>query len=372
MMTTSFKGRQALSLMCLVMSLTIFLPAHAEVAPSLPACFAYAVNEVSGPLPKGGKDLRAYPQTVNQAVNERLKESLDRLADSALSTDAVIKASKKPLLDSAVYAQYLGDSTASFLIETVLLDGNSYRLMGFDTLTVDILTGEPITLSTLFSQPEEAAQHLSKVARGQINERFVGLDKDDKTLETALAPDQILDLPFTLTAGSLRLHLDLAPIAPGRTGLFHLKFPLPSLGTIMRPEARKATDCSQYTLCALTFDDGPHLSATRRIVTSLRNHAAMGSFFMVGKSLPKHGAMLPFVDSAGMNWGYHGYSHDYEKNRPSDIQKEWDKFCALSQDLVGQNPAMMRAPGGLEDPFRKFGMPIPVVHSGPGHHQNPC
>ena len=259
--------------------LTILLPLSAaaqEYAP-LPDCFSYSMDEQIRRLPEGGLDRRGYARTVNAELNERLMTMVDALADRALNTQAVATATKEAVLDTAVYAQYLGENIGSYYLYSSLIDQEQHTAMGFDALTVNVVTGETVVLPSLFASAGESALWLSGESKAQLAEAYRDEPRDEKALASILSAEHIMQLPFSLTAGSLRLHLDVAPLIPGRSGVFHVKLPFTAFENRMTREALRQIDCRSYRLASLTFDDGPHLLATQRIIRSLRNHAAMGS-----------------------------------------------------------------------------------------------
>ncbi|OOG53672.1 polysaccharide deacetylase family protein [Rhodanobacter sp. C03] len=59
----------------------------------------------------------------------------------------------------------------------------------------------------------------------------------------------------------------------------------------------------------LSFDDGPHPEHTPRLLDLLAMHDAHASFFLVGKQVERHPALVERIVAAGHALGNHSYSH---------------------------------------------------------------
>lgn len=80
----------------------------------------------------------------------------------------------------------------------------------------------------------------------------------------------------------------------------------------------------------LTFDDGPRPIYTSQILTALRQHGAKATFFMVGKSVKAHPALVRDVRARGHAIGNHTYSHpDLTKLTRAQITTELASTDAL-------------------------------------------
>ena len=60
---------------------------------------------------------------------------------------------------------------------------------------------------------------------------------------------------------------------------------------------------------ALTFDDGPDAADVAEVVGDLREHAAAGTFFVIGEAAQKDPAALRQLVAAGQEIGNHSWSH---------------------------------------------------------------
>ncbi len=59
----------------------------------------------------------------------------------------------------------------------------------------------------------------------------------------------------------------------------------------------------------LTFDDGPHLSATEEVLRTLDRHKAPATFFLLGENVVGRESIVQRIADEGHTIGLHGYHH---------------------------------------------------------------
>ncbi|AYD41097.1 polysaccharide deacetylase [Clostridium fermenticellae] len=99
----------------------------------------------------------------------------------------------------------------------------------------------------------------------------------------------------------------------------------------------------------LTFDDGPSVNNTRKILKILNDNNVKATFFVVGIKSEENPDILKDISNSGMSIGIHTYSHDYKK-----IYKQVDSYlkdyenCKISiNKITGKDPIdCVRLPGG--------------------------
>lgn len=97
----------------------------------------------------------------------------------------------------------------------------------------------------------------------------------------------------------------------------------------------------------LTFDDGPS-PVTPHILDTLKKYQVKATFFVVGRYVPGHEAILKRAVAEGHAIGGHTYSHDYQV-----VYKSTEAFFAdlekgnqLIEKAIGTKPVLFRYPGG--------------------------
>ncbi|MDB4931502.1 MAG: deacetylase, partial [Myxococcaceae bacterium] len=114
---------------------------------------------------------------------------------------------------------------------------------------------------------------------------------------------------------------------------------------------------------AFTFDDGPEIVTTPRLLDLLDAHRVRATFFVVGHRIdgdePHHRAqrdLLREIVRRGHLLGNHTYHHVVLGNlRPSQIAFEIDRTGDLVQRATGRRPELMRAPFGMLTAPRSLG-----------------
>ena len=101
---------------------------------------------------------------------------------------------------------------------------------------------------------------------------------------------------------------------------------------------------------ALTFDDGPNVSATLRIMKILDDAGVKGTFFEVGKAIDAHPEITRALYQHGQLLGNHSYHHDQWRwldPRYPELERTQKAF----RRAIGTCPAYYRPPHGDRTPF---------------------
>ena len=104
---------------------------------------------------------------------------------------------------------------------------------------------------------------------------------------------------------------------------------------------------------ALTFDDGPWPSGTRRVLSVLERMKVPATFFMVGYLVERYPDIVQSVVRAGMTIGDHSWSHPYRTPfkdlTPHRIQTEVERPASFLRHRFHVDVHLFRAPGGSYD-----------------------
>lgn len=107
-----------------------------------------------------------------------------------------------------------------------------------------------------------------------------------------------------------------------------------------------------HKVIALTFDDGPHVKATAKILDILREKHIHATFFILGENIDHSPQLLSQELKDGHEIGNHGYSHKYlNQLSERDIKQEITKTEKLIMKTTPKapKPSVFRPPGGLYD-----------------------
>ena len=101
---------------------------------------------------------------------------------------------------------------------------------------------------------------------------------------------------------------------------------------------------------ALTFDDGPNVSATEQVARILDAHGVKGTFFEIGKAIDADPQITRALFADGQLLGNHSYHHDQWRwldPRYPELQRTQAAF----RRAIGTCPVLYRPPHGDRTPF---------------------
>lgn len=103
----------------------------------------------------------------------------------------------------------------------------------------------------------------------------------------------------------------------------------------------------------LTFDDGPSLENTNRVLDILQKRNIKATFFLVGENVRKHPEVVQRIVAEGHTIGIHCDNHDY-KTVYASVESYIQDFEVAHQtvlDLTGIDVKFFRFPGGSINDF---------------------
>lgn len=117
-------------------------------------------------------------------------------------------------------------------------------------------------------------------------------------------------------------------------------------------------------MVALTFDDGPTVSVTNRILDTLEQYNAKATFFIVGDRLNSKGCQstLTRAYSLGCEIGNHSYTHPkLTKISLADMQAEISKTNDRVTAITGAPAGLLRPPYGLYNDAVRAYANVPLI-----------
>lgn len=101
-------------------------------------------------------------------------------------------------------------------------------------------------------------------------------------------------------------------------------------------------------VCYLTFDDGPSLTNTERILDILAEYDIKATFFVINHKGDEFDDIYRRIVREGHTIGIHSYSHDYKKIYASvdAFLKDFNRISSKIEKLTGVKPNIFRFPGG--------------------------
>jgi peptidoglycan-N-acetylglucosamine deacetylase len=351
----------AVMLTCLLLGLAA--QAKGTMRNEMPAALAYQSKTQLVRLAGGATEKRAYPQTIQPAVDSELRRLIDAMAET-MTAALPDKCSlvNNALSDTGAYMSRSGDSWMSFLLVGRAAYNREQIAVAMDTRCYDMASGKQLTLNDLFDANSEGFDILARAARTQLSRYFTQDTAIPGALDSLCTRDALLKARFTVEAGRLGLHYRADTLFPGRNTLMHVYVYYSKLHPYMTKNARKQTDNSIYRLAALTFDDGPGRGSSNMLMDTLRGNGAGASFFLIGKSIGKNLDIVSREQDAGFTVGYHSYTHTVHDMRNGQIAEELALYTDSIYGATGLAPTIMRPPGGHYLPYINAIIPFPIIN----------
>lgn len=98
---------------------------------------------------------------------------------------------------------------------------------------------------------------------------------------------------------------------------------------------------------AITFDDGPDLKYTPKILDILKEKGVKATFFVVGIQVNKYPEVLQRIEDEGHMIGNHSYSHrSFTKLTEEELKEEVTQTDNKIEAVIGYVPEIVRPPYG--------------------------
>ena len=105
----------------------------------------------------------------------------------------------------------------------------------------------------------------------------------------------------------------------------------------------------------ITFDDGPDILYTPRILDILKETRTKACFFVLGKKARAHPEILQRIQAEGHEVGSHGYDHKFPWFlSPLGTKKDLMETSSIITEITGEPPHFYRPPWGVLNLFSWF------------------
>jgi len=133
------------------------------------------------------------------------------------------------------------------------------------------------------------------------------------------------------------------------------------------PEGLMAPPGYTGKIAYLTFDDGPSLSRTPKILDILKAYGINATFFLIGQNIhPYNYSIIKRAFDEGNVIGNHTYDHLAAGSSFEHFKTSVNKTSDLIEQITGKRPECFRFPGGSNSGYMKN-----VIHSAiPWLHDN--
>jgi peptidoglycan/xylan/chitin deacetylase (PgdA/CDA1 family) len=103
---------------------------------------------------------------------------------------------------------------------------------------------------------------------------------------------------------------------------------------------------------ALSFDDGPNREYTPQILSTLAQHNATATFFVIGKNIQGNESILKQIDAEGHCIGNHSYTHSFciDFKSLQGFKNELNQTAESVFKVIGKRMKLFRPPYGVTTP----------------------
>lgn len=110
------------------------------------------------------------------------------------------------------------------------------------------------------------------------------------------------------------------------------------------------SDIGENKMVALTFDDGPNVLYTERLLDGLAERDIKATFFLIGKNAEAHPEIVSRIAQEGHLIGNHTYSHlKLTAGNEAAFQEELNRTGEIIREITGSVPVFCRPPFGVWD-----------------------
>ncbi len=256
-------------------------------------------------------------------------------------------------LDIGIQYSRTGTSWLSFLIYARITRGDAIGSTAFTTRTYNMLTGERVTLTTLFDEKSTVWNILQSGVRKAFLRYYPDLTGNTRVTDQLLVHRALYTADFTLHGMSLVLHYPASTLFEGKSAIIQVPFYYPELYGHMRSEAYEQTDNRRYyQMACLTFNDGPSSAATPRLLAMLAKKGVRASFFITGSRIARTAAIVQRERDEGHAVGGHNWLHTDTSAWPKDaVRAIRARLDAALTEATGAPSAYNRTPYGKNEPL---------------------
>ncbi len=306
-------------------------------------------------LPKTA--LRSVTNEVTALVKSMLAEAKENLPKIRYEYKT------KSVLDVGPMITRVGDRWMSFCVIARITQEGDQIYAAAQCRVYDMVTGRRVKLTDVLDEEAGGLEYASREARRQLEALYPSMTADEETLDALCAPEVLKNAEFALSPGHLTLIWPVRSLYPkGPASLMRVELYYRDMEAYMTAKGLEETDCTGYTLVALTYDDGPIILRSDKLMDQLRLYGAEVTFFVIGSYLKTRQGILHREYDAGHSVQSHNWVHDFPDVSPQ-LVAEWEQYSREAMEgIIGRGPDVMRAPGGKDYVFINMGSTLPLVH----------
>lgn len=292
-----------------------------------------------------GNYIIKYPKTTSTKLNNAVKESISTLKKDFLSTYSK---------SSTLYVDYKfikHKKLYSFVLTQKVEEGTVFSQKKITTFLVDSQNKELLTLSDVIPTEKNLA-HIIPIIQKEFskNKDVIAYNKtheNNLTLDEQPIHFKNIALSNTTLYFFFRSENYTMPFDKNIRVAIPLNTIQGSLVEKLKTPIKKRPIKKNEKYVALTFDDGPNPSSTKKILATLKKEKVSATFFILGQQAKAYPTIVKQIYKEGHELGNHSYSHpDLSKLSDKNIKLELHSTNQYIQSASGHKPTVFRPPYG--------------------------
>ncbi|MFK3958817.1 polysaccharide deacetylase family protein [Guptibacillus hwajinpoensis] len=278
--------------------------------------------------------------TLKKSIHEWIAKQKESFLSEVKSQKDVLGASNRAHLTIQVNVKKGAEDTTSLIFNSYRLVDSIYGETHVKTFSIDS-SHNILQLTDVLTTSEKTLDEVRSNIKGQLKkDDVIKNNLIDKKVNEALKDPNSWN--WLVTQSALTLYFEKSSITEGDTGTLEVEVPFKEKISTMKDEKDNG---EKYV--ALTFDDGPSMQVTPRVLKILKQHDAKATFFMLGSQVEKYPSIAERVANSGHEIGNHTEHHmDLTKVGKPQMVQEIQSSNQKIQDATGQSPTLIRPPYG--------------------------
>lgn len=315
-------------------------------------------------------------EKINDPINDWVNQERESFKKEVQANEGVLKKNDfMARLNIQTETEKLADKLYSLELESFQLSGGANGTTKSKTFLLDLEKEQFLETKDIFSLEEDSVEAIREIFFEEIEKDS---EKYDFVFEDLLEEEMKNegDWKLSVKSDAIDFIFDQYEIAAGAAGSIQVSLPMDKVTPYLNPafaerisveipmkedleekqedskkdqkfEKEKVDLKEDGKYVALTFDDGPHIDVTPRILKTLKDYQAKATFYMLGNQVDYYPSIAKEVLDSGHEIGSHTKSHkDLTLLGGNQIREEIQTTSQSIKEATGSVPQSLRPPYG--------------------------
>lgn len=312
-------------------------------------------------------------EKINDPINQWVNQERENFKKEVQSYETSLKENDfSAHLNIQTDTDKLADNLYNLELESYQLTGGANGTTKTKTFLLDLKAEKFLETKDIFSIEEESLTAIRELFYEELEKEKIDFVFEN-LVEERMADDD--SWRVSIHSDSVSFIFDQYEIAAGAAGDIHVSIPMEKIKAHLNPsfakrislevpeeevveeeiveeeriekEEKKEPLKADDKYIALTFDDGPHLKVTPRILDILKDHEIKATFYMLGNQVDYYPGIAKDVYDQGHELASHTMSHkDLTLLGAGQIREEIQRTTDSIKKATGAYPKSIRPPYG--------------------------